>query len=53
MSTETHEGVVAFRRLSPGREQIVLGSINVGDLPKLDSHLHLRTMGNSQVNLLM
>ena len=31
----------------------IVGSIDVGDLPKLESHLHLRTMGNSQVNLLM
>lgn len=32
MSGQLHEGVVAFRPLTPGREQIVLGAINVGEI---------------------
>lgn len=29
---ELHDGVVAFRPLSPGREQIVLGRIPIGEI---------------------
>jgi hypothetical protein len=37
MTTETHEGVVAFRPLTPGREQIVLGRVQVGEIsPTMD-----------------
>lgn len=32
MGGELHEGVVAFRPLTPGREQIVLGKIPVGEI---------------------
>jgi hypothetical protein len=32
MSGELHEGVVAFRPLTPGREQIVLGRVQVGEI---------------------
>jgi hypothetical protein len=32
MTISLHEGVVAFRPLSPGREQIVLGAVNVGEI---------------------
>lgn len=31
----------------------IVGSINVSDLPKLEGHLHLPKLGDSQVNLLM
>ncbi len=37
MTIETHEGVVAFRPLTPGREQIVLGRVQVGEIsPTMD-----------------
>ena len=37
MRGELHEGVVAFRRLAAGREQIVLGSVAVGEIsPSMD-----------------
>jgi hypothetical protein len=32
MGGELHDGVVAFRALSPGRESIVLGKIPVGEI---------------------
>lgn len=32
MGGELHDGVVAFRPLTPGREQIVLGKIPVGEI---------------------
>jgi len=32
MAGELHDGIVAFRPLSPGREQIVLGRIPVGEV---------------------
>lgn len=32
MSTETHEGVVAFRPLKGGSEQIVLGRVPIGEI---------------------
>lgn len=32
MGGELHDGVVAFRPLTPGREQIVLGRIPVGEI---------------------
>lgn len=32
MSMELHEGVVAFRSLTAGREQIVLGRVQVGEI---------------------
>ncbi len=32
MSGELHDGVVAFRPLTPGREQIVLGRVPVGEI---------------------
>jgi hypothetical protein len=31
----------------------IVGSINVEDLPKLQSHLHLPKVADSQINLLM
>lgn len=37
MTVETHEGVVAFRPLTTGREQIVLGRVQVGEIsPTMD-----------------
>ena len=37
MAAELHDGVVAFGRLSPGRESIVLGLVQVGEIsPTLD-----------------
>lgn len=37
MTIETHEGVVAFRPTSPGREQIMLGRMRVGEIsPTMD-----------------
>jgi hypothetical protein len=37
MTVELHEGVVAFRPLSPGREDIRLGNIHVGEIsPTID-----------------
>jgi hypothetical protein len=35
MSGESHEGVVAFRPLSSGREAIVLGLVDVGEIAPL------------------
>jgi hypothetical protein len=32
MSIETHEGVVAFKLLSSGRQQILLGAVSVGEI---------------------
>lgn len=32
MAGELHEGVVAFRALSPGRESIMLGRVPVGEI---------------------
>lgn len=37
MGGELHDGVVAFRPLTPGREQIVLGRVQVGEIsPTMD-----------------
>ena len=39
MSVELHEGVVAFRPLTPGRESIVLGRVQVGEIsPTVNPH---------------
>lgn len=35
--TETHEGVVAFRLLTSGRQEILLGTVAVGEIsPSMD-----------------
>lgn len=37
MGTDPHEGVVAFRPLTPGRQAIVLGLVDIGEIsPTLD-----------------
>jgi hypothetical protein len=37
MSVDPHEGVVAFRPLTPGRQAIVLGLVDIGEIsPTLD-----------------
>jgi hypothetical protein len=37
MTVELHEGVVAFKPLTPGRENILLGRIHVGEIsPTVD-----------------
>jgi hypothetical protein len=40
MAEESHEGVVAFRPLSLGREAVMLGRVTVGEIMPTDSDRH-------------